>query len=163
MYYSLNGFKPNIRDLISDIIEAVANDPTKQRTFAPEHAVFHSMWWNDASEAQRATVRQLVSEGRLEWTGGGWVQHDEAVVRVEDQVDQMSLGKLWIKSNTGQPRVAAAWQADPFGHSLSSAYLFALHGYDGFVFGRGMTPGDPINAQTAALWHPLKSFPDQVS
>ena len=35
------------------------------------------MWWKDANASQRATVRQLVQEGRLEWTGGGWTQHDE--------------------------------------------------------------------------------------
>ena len=47
------------------------------RTFAPEITVFYDMWWKDANASQRATVRQLVQEGRLEWTGGGWTQHDE--------------------------------------------------------------------------------------
>lgn len=39
------------------------------------------------------------------------------------------------------------------------AYVCA--GFDFYAFGRGATEGDPINQQTAALWHPLQSFPDQ--
>ena len=33
-------------------------------------------------------------------------------------------------------------------------------GFDFYGFGRGETEGDPINQQSAALWHAMKSFPD---
>lgn len=145
--------------LITAMVAGVAGG--SERTFAPEIAVFYDMWWRDANATQRATVRRLVQEGRLEWTGGGWTQHDEASSRVEDQVDQLTLGHLWLKSVVGAPPVRSAWQPDPFGHSSTAAYVFRLSGFDFYAFGRGATEGDPINQQTAALWHPLRSFPDQ--
>ena len=76
-----------IQALITQMIAGVAAG--KDRTFAPEIGVFYDMWWKDANTTQRNTVRQLVREGRLEWTGGGWTQHDEACSRIEDQVDKI--------------------------------------------------------------------------
>ena len=73
--------------LITQMVAGVAAG--KDRTFAPEIGVFYDMWWKDANTTQRDTVRRLVKEGRLEWTGGGWTQHDEACSRVEDQVDNL--------------------------------------------------------------------------
>ena len=35
-----------------------------------------------------------------------------------------------------------------------------MSGFDFYGFGRGETEGDPINQQSAALWHAMKSFPD---
>lgn len=150
--------------LITQMIAGVAAG--KQRTFAPEIGVFYDMWWKDANTTQRDTVRQLVKEGRLEWTGGGWTQHDEACSRIEDQVDNLCLGHLWLKSvvnydDSPWSAVKTAWQPDPFGHSSTAAYLFREAGFDFYGFGRGETEGDPINQQTAALWHAMKSFPDE--
>ena len=149
--------------LITQMVAGVAAG--KDRTFAPEIGVFYDMWWKDANTTQRDTVRRLVKEGRLEWTGGGWTQHDEACSRVEDQVDNLCLGHLWLKSvvdydNSPWKAVKSAWQPDPFGHSSSAAYLFRMSGFDFYGFGRGETEGDPINQQSAALWHAMKSFPD---
>lgn len=150
--------------LITQMIAGIAAG--KSRTFAPEIGVFYDMWWKDANTTQRDTVRRLVKEGRLEWTGGGWTQHDEACSRIEDQVDNLCLGHLWLKSaieydSSPWSAVKTAWQPDPFGHSSTAAYLFRMAGFDFYGFGRGETEGDPINQQTAALWHPLKSFPDK--
>jgi lysosomal alpha-mannosidase len=176
MYEGTNGFSnsndkgPNspaasggIGALITQMIAGVAGG--KDRTFAPEIGVFYDMWWRDANTTQRDTVRRLVKEGRLEWTGGGWTQHDEACSRIEDQVDNLCLGHLWLKSvvnydDSPWSAVKTAWQPDPFGHSSTAAYLFRMAGFDFYGFGRGETEGDPINQQTAALWHALKSFPD---
>ena len=152
-----------IQALITQMVAGVAAGKT--RTFAPEIGVFYDMWWKDANATQRDTVRQLVKEGRLEWTGGGWTQHDEACSRIEDQVDNLCLGHLWLKSvveydSSPWSAVRTAWQPDPFGHSSTAAYLFKQSGFDFYGFGRGETEGDPINQQTAALWHAMKSFPD---
>jgi hypothetical protein len=74
-------------------------------------------WWSDplVTDAQRALLRSLVANGQMEWVGGGWVQNDEAITRFEDQIDQHTLGRLWLQSTLGSPPVTAAWQADPFG------------------------------------------------
>jgi hypothetical protein len=59
--------------------------------------------------------------------------------------------------------VSTMWSADPFGHSTSHASLPRQMASDGFVIGRPMTAGDPINSATAELWHPFASFPDTGS
>jgi hypothetical protein len=80
-----------------------------------------AQWWSDplVSEAQRNQLRALVANGQMEWVGGGWVQNDEAITRFEDQLDQHTLGRLWLQSTLGAPPVTAAWQADPFGASIA--------------------------------------------
>ena len=70
MYYGHN-FTPCIRDLIAGVHSMLANDSNKRRTFSPEHAVFHAMWWRDASEEEREAVRMLVAgEGGQAGVGG---------------------------------------------------------------------------------------------
>ena len=128
MYYGRN-YSPSIRDVLTNIFTNVSL--SSRRTFAPETAVFFSMWWRDASVAQRALVQRLVAGGRVEWVGAGWVQHDEGITRAETQIDQMTLGHLYLQSTVRQQRVSAAWQADPFGHSAGAAYIFARHSFDG--------------------------------
>ena len=40
----------------------------------------------------RSTVRGLVSEGRLEFIGGGWSMNDEAAAHYNAIIDNMALG-----------------------------------------------------------------------
>lgn len=119
-----------------------------------------NMYWADpnTTDTQRALLRQLVANGQLEWAGGGWVQNDEAVTRFDDQIDSHTLGRLWLQNNVGSPPIRVAWQADEFGHSATQAYLYTLMGQDALFFGRPMSRFDPLNDQTAAVWHPSASF-----
>lgn len=66
-------------------------------------------------------------------------QNDEAITRFEDQIDQHTLGRLWLQSTLGAPAVTAGWQADPFGHSTSQAYLYAAMAQDALFLGRPMS------------------------
>lgn len=75
----------------------------------------------------------------MEWVGGGWVQNDEAITRFEDEIDQHTLGRLWLQSTLGAPAVTAAWQADPFGHSTGQAALYAAMAQDALFLGRPMS------------------------
>jgi hypothetical protein len=153
-----------VRDIYSSIVRTLSVSPN--RTFGSELTVFWSQWWAEAGVAERAAVRALVARGQLEFTGGGWTQNDEAITRFEDMVDQMTLGHLWAASALGSPPVTTGWQADPFGHSSTFAFLLAGTAADGLVLGRPMGatwPGggqpDPIDSADA-LWHPFASFPD---
>lgn len=59
----------------------------------------------------------------------------------------------------GHPPVRVGWQADPFGHSNTMAYISALNGFQAHVLGRPMPPLDPITNQSSVVWHPLQSAP----
>ncbi len=45
------------------------------------------MWWNSQSREMQDKVRVLVKEKRLEFSGGGWVQNDEACPYFEDIIE----------------------------------------------------------------------------
>ncbi|CAN0557320.1 unnamed protein product, partial [Ectocarpus sp. 8 AP-2014] len=73
---------------------------------------------------RKASVRHLVSQGRLSFINGGWVMHDEAAAHYVGMVDQTHLGHSFLREEFGEealPRVA--WQIDPFGHSATQASL----------------------------------------
>ncbi len=83
-------------------------------------------------------MRQLVKEGRLELVSGGYVQHDEATTTYNDILVNMMTGHRFLKEEFGiEPRIG--WQMDAYGHSDTSARLFAEMGMDALFIGRGDT------------------------
>jgi hypothetical protein len=90
-----------VRDIYSAVVRALTASPT--RTFGAELTVFWSQWFAEAGEGERAAARALVARGQIEFTGGGWVQNDEAITRFEDTIDQLTLGHLWAASALGAP------------------------------------------------------------
>ena len=98
---------------------------------------FFWRWWRQQEAETQELVRNLVSSGQLEFTGGGWSMNDEGATYYSAIIDNMGLGLRRLNDTfglCGQPKVA--WQVDPFGHSKEQANLFALMGFDGLFFGR---------------------------
>ncbi|XP_065295621.1 lysosomal alpha-mannosidase-like isoform X2 [Dermacentor albipictus] len=127
-------------DTVSSIYDTVlqALGENRRRRYVSAENVFFSRWWKDQSKAIRRRVHNLVQSGRLQFVGGGWVQNDEAVTHYTAIIDQMTLGLRFLNetfgSDCGVPSVA--WQADPFGHSVAQASLFAKMGFSGMMTGR---------------------------
>ena len=79
-----------VQYIIDSVIPALVADPAKR--FIYVESAFFWRWWGEQGEAMRATVRGLVSEGRLEFIGGGWSMNDEAAAHYNAIIDNMALG-----------------------------------------------------------------------
>uniref|UniRef100_A0A8D0G8J9 Lysosomal alpha-mannosidase n=1 Tax=Sphenodon punctatus TaxID=8508 RepID=A0A8D0G8J9_SPHPU len=124
-----------VQYILDSVIPQLLADPAKR--FIYVEVAFFARWWGLQGEAVRRAVRQLVSEGRLEFVNGGWSMNDEATVHYSAVIDQMSLGLRFLRRTFGEcGRPLTAWHIDPFGHSREQASLFAQMGFDGFFVGR---------------------------
>lgn len=67
--------------------------------FVYAETYFFQRWWSDQTSEKRKQVKQLVSEGRLEFVGGGWTMNDEASAHYQSVVDQLTWGLRCVLSN----------------------------------------------------------------
>lgn len=66
--------------------------------FVYVESAFFEKWWLEQTEEKQQSVKQLVSEGRLEFAGGAWSMNDEAGVHYHSIVDQLTWG-LRLENN----------------------------------------------------------------
>ena len=127
--------RAGVQYVLDTVVMELAMDPEKR--FIQVETAFFWRWWQQQDEESQELVRQLVSAGQLEFTGGGWAMNDEGAAHYSAMIDNMSLGLRRLNNTFGEcgvPRVA--WQVDPFGHSKEQANLFAMMGFDGLFFAR---------------------------
>ena len=60
-------------------------------------AEFLSIWWKQASNESRNTMKKLHSTGQLEFTGEGWIMHDEADPSLFGILNQMHQGLSFLR------------------------------------------------------------------
>lgn len=61
--------------------------------------------------------------------GGGWVQHDEALVEYYHAMDNLEAGWAFLQAQFGvRPHVG--WQLDPFGYSAVTPTILEQYGFD---------------------------------
>lgn len=126
-------YNRDVRPILDTVLREMEASPG--RTFAWSETCFFARYWAAASARKRNLIRSLAASSRLEFVGGGWVQHDEALPTVAAQLDNMAEGHAWLRETLGvSPRVG--WQLDPFGHSASSAALMGRMGLDAVVLNR---------------------------
>ena len=126
-------FTDEVKSIINSVLDALQGDPEKR--FVWEEVSFLSLWWQQASLEQKDAMRKLQAVGQLEFIGGGWVMHDEAVTSLRGILNQMTEGLIFLNTTLGvRPRVG--WHIDPFGHSSFTPELFSRLNYDMFVLNR---------------------------
>lgn len=114
-------------DALNNIVQGLKEYPDWK--FIWSETSFLKRWWKDADESSRAMFQEVVKEGRLDLTSGGWVMPDEANTHYYAVLDQLIEGHDWIRSNIDpgwHPR--SSWSNDPFGYSSSVAHLYHLAG-----------------------------------
>ncbi|KAK7483766.1 hypothetical protein BaRGS_00024982, partial [Batillaria attramentaria] len=124
-----------VQYILDSVIPELQRDPTRRFTYV--EMAFFARWFRQQDDAMKKDVKQLVNEGRLDFTLGGWCMNDEATTLYSAIIDQHALGFDFLRQNfghCGRPRIG--WQIDPFGHSREQASLFAQFGFDSLFFGR---------------------------
>lgn len=127
--HTIGGVEAILDTAVSSLVD------NTDRTFVYADMAFFVKWWQELHEDSKAVVRQLVQQGRFEFTGGGIVQHDEANSHYSGMVDQMSLGMRFLQQEFGRAPTVA-WQLDGFGHSCTEALLKSMGGFQGLFIGR---------------------------
>ena len=122
-----------VKTIIDSVVRALEASPN--RTFVWAETCFFQKWFDEQSAHRRGIVRALVRNRQLEFVGGGWVQHDEALPTVGAMLEQMAEGHLWLNATFNVwPKIG--WQLDPFGHTATSAALLSRMGFRALVINR---------------------------
>ncbi|KAL0809393.1 hypothetical protein ABMA28_011582 [Loxostege sticticalis] len=125
----------NVQLIFHSVLSELLHD--KRRKFTFSETAYFWRWWKEQRPLTRATFRNLVQEGRVEFAGGGWVQNDEATVDYLQLIDQFTWGLRKINDTLGAcGKPKAAWQIDTYGHTREQASLLAQMGFDGLFVGR---------------------------
>ncbi|XP_046392611.1 lysosomal alpha-mannosidase-like isoform X2 [Ischnura elegans] len=124
-----------VQYILDSVVQSLLHDPNKK--FIYVETAFFWKWWMRQHDSVRHQVKTLISNGQLEFVGGGWSMNDEAVTNYMSTIDQMTWGFRKLNDTFGEcGRPKVGWQIDPFGHSRDMASTFALMGFDGLFFAR---------------------------
>ncbi|WAR13872.1 MA2A1-like protein [Mya arenaria] len=127
-YY--NEFTRHILDLLMKKMNEF-----RDATFVWTEICFLQEWWEEQTAATRELLKQLVKEGRLEISPGGWVVADEASVPYTAYLDQLSEGRNWVKRNIGTLS-DISFGLDQFTLSPGAAYMQHHYGIRNAVLKR---------------------------
>lgn len=70
--------------------------------FIQVETAFFWQWWNLQNDTTKTLAHQLVEEGRLEFTGGGWSMNDEAATHYSSIISNMAAGFDELVSEFGR-------------------------------------------------------------
>ena len=127
--------RADVQYIIDNVVDELLKD--ESRRFIYVEMYFFSRWWDIQSNSRKDQVRMLVNTGGLVFINGGWTMHDEAATHYNAMIEQMTLGRRFLNQTFGEcgiPKIG--WHIDPFGHSKENANLFAMMGFDSFLFAR---------------------------
>lgn len=126
-------FEKDTKKILNLIVEQLMMK--KEMKFIWTEISFLELWWQQASDEQKTSFKELVHERRIEIMTGGWVMTDEANPHFHAMLDQLIEGHQWVKNNLGiEPKIG--YSIDPFGQGSTVPHLLALSGFDGAIIQR---------------------------
>ena len=72
----------SVEIILTEVVNELLKDPKKMFTYV--EMKYFNMWYTRQTHEMQADVRNLIQEGRLEITMGGWVGSDECDANYED-------------------------------------------------------------------------------
>jgi hypothetical protein len=127
LFTSEEYYRRRIERILDDVIAELEHEP--RRIFSIESLFFLRLYWQRRPE-QRATLQQLVNEGRLQLTGTGITTPDTVLPPTEAILRDYLLGQEWLRNSgmTVEPRLA--YLPDDFGYSPALPAIFSALGFD---------------------------------
>ncbi|EGC39653.1 hypothetical protein DICPUDRAFT_45100 [Dictyostelium purpureum] len=122
-----------VNNILTGVVNELNNDIEKKFNWA--EIGFFSNWYNKQDKYTKEIVKKLIASKQLEFISGGWVQNDEATANLDDVIEQMTQGHMWLKDNFNVT-VHYGWQIDPFGYSSLTPTLFSKMGFKGLIINR---------------------------
>ena len=120
-YYSGNNrLGQCVKCIFDGILISLSENP--ERTFVEVEMYYFHKWWIEQNDQVKATMKEFVNQGRLEFTNAGWSMHDEANTSYQDQIDNERLGLRFLKEEFDYD-VETGWAIDPFGHSITNVII----------------------------------------
>jgi hypothetical protein len=117
--------------MLDQVVSELAKDEGRRFTFPS--VKFLQMWFSRQDQATKELTRKLVKNGQLEIVNGGWTQVEEATATYEDEIDNLMLGRQFLKQEFDKvPTVA--WNMQGPGGSATMARLYAQLGYEAYFF-----------------------------
>eukprot|EP00762_Andalucia_godoyi_P003519 ANDGO_04366.mRNA.1 Lysosomal alpha-mannosidase len=119
------------------IISSVANELTinPDRKFLQVEQAFMSRYWNSVGDKKKTQIRNLVKNGQLTFSLGGYVMPDEANPTMFELIETLTEGSEFLLREFNVAPVVAE-QIDPFGQSPAVAALYHMAGFEFYVINR---------------------------
>ena len=93
-----------VQYILDSVVRSLLIDNTKRFTYV--EMGFFTRWWNEQTPIIQGYVRELVSNGQLEFVNGGVSMHDEATCYWSDMLDNMATGMKFLNDTFGvQPTI----------------------------------------------------------
>jgi len=129
--------RATVQNIINSVLKELAWNA--DRKFIYIEQAFYQRYMEEHQDDPQimSLMRQLISQGQLEFINGGWCMHDEASPSFVDMIDQTTLGHRYLLQQFNvTPKTT--WQIDPFGHSSNAASLLSspMAGFNGVHFMR---------------------------
>src|SRR5918911_761852 len=96
-------------------------------------SVCYLQWIEESDPELFARIRARVDDGRLQVTGGWWVEPDCNIPSGESYVRQALYGQRWLQDRFGITATTGS-NVDPFGHNATIPQLLRKAGMDSYVF-----------------------------
>jgi len=126
-------YEQQVRNIYNTVVEEL--DKRADRKFIIVEILFFTMWWAEATQAQKDLVFKYVANGQVEFVLGGWSMGDDADPTYSASINQLSEGHRFTYDTFGVlPKYG--WHIDPFGLSSYLPTLFSKMGFNGHVINR---------------------------
>ena len=120
-------YRLRTRKTLEKALQELEREP--RRIYSVECVFFVKMFWERNPEKQE-TLRKLVNEGRLRFTGSGITTPDTIVPDLESIIRDYLLGQVWLEENSMEQRPRLAYLPDDFGLSPTLPTILSALGIE---------------------------------